>query len=199
MKEIKSVSGFKDAIREGMVLVDFYTEWCGPCKTQSRVLKVREAHLKGLHEGLEICSLDCDALSEIADEHDIRAVPQLILFKDGQAHEMESGLKNFSQIKAFLEEHSKPSRVESPEDESIPLEEELERAFKEASKREYSLRGLLRGFKFYLGDLVSGTSGERILENLQHSMDEILDKFTHEILHTLEWWSVDLATTRLSE
>ena len=68
---------FKDLVKEGVVLVDFYATWCGPCKMQGEVLKK-------LEEDIKIVKIDVDEHTELAKEFGVMSIPTLILFKDGE-------------------------------------------------------------------------------------------------------------------
>ena len=72
---------FKDEIKEGVVLVDFFATWCGPCKMIAPVI----AELATEYEGkAKIGKLDVDESSATAGEFGVQSIPTLILFKDGQ-------------------------------------------------------------------------------------------------------------------
>lgn len=77
------------------VLVDFYADWCGPCKMQAPVLKEAAGELKGK---AKIIKIDVDKNQEIANKYQIRGVPTLILFKKGQPVWRQSGVIGKQQI-----------------------------------------------------------------------------------------------------
>lgn len=71
----------KRAIRDKpLVLVDFWADWCGPC----RALKPVVARLAERHPGLTVVTVDVDANPELAAEFGVRSLPCLILFKSGK-------------------------------------------------------------------------------------------------------------------
>jgi thioredoxin 1 len=65
------------------VFVDFYVDWCGPCKMFEPILKeVKEA----LEEKVKIIKIDVDKNQSLATKYQVRRVPTLILFKNGRQH-----------------------------------------------------------------------------------------------------------------
>jgi thioredoxin 1 len=64
---------------EGYILVDFWAEWCGPCRMMGPILE--EIHDEGI---VHIGKLDVDKAPEIAASYQVRSIPTLILFKDGE-------------------------------------------------------------------------------------------------------------------
>ena len=71
---------FNDAISgEKAVLVDFWAEWCGPCRVIAPVLE----ELADEQDGFDIGKLNVDHNPETAAAHDVMSIPTLILFKDG--------------------------------------------------------------------------------------------------------------------
>ena len=65
---------FHDEIKNGTILVDFFAEWCGPCKMMGRVLEDVD---------FNILKVNTDEYPDIAREYGIMSIPTLILFKDG--------------------------------------------------------------------------------------------------------------------
>lgn len=92
---------FSDAISgEGLVLVDFYATWCGPCRMMHPVLEEVKA---ALGDRLRIIKIDVDARPEIAARFDIRSVPTLMLFKSGEVQYRESGAMSRNDLLALLD------------------------------------------------------------------------------------------------
>ena len=84
------------------VLVDFWAEWCGPCKAIAPVLDEIASENEGK---LTIAKLNVDENPDIAMRFQVMSIPTLILFKDGQDVKRLVGAKGKRQLLAELEEH----------------------------------------------------------------------------------------------
>ena len=88
--------GFNTIIHSGQpVLVDFFAEWCGPCKTQAPILKEVSAEMEGK---ARILKIDVDKNQAIAAQFQVQSVPTLILFKNGNPVWRQSGVGQKRQL-----------------------------------------------------------------------------------------------------
>jgi len=84
----------------GPVLVDFWATWCGPCKMIAPVLD----ELAGEYAGkLKIAKLDVDANPGTAPKYNIKGIPTLIIFKNGEVAGKKVGAMSKSQLAAFID------------------------------------------------------------------------------------------------
>ncbi len=82
------------------VLVDFWAEWCGPCKMFAPVL---DDVAKTYGDRLRVAKLDIDANPQTPTKYGIRGIPTVILYKGGQVHAQKVGALTKGQLTAFLD------------------------------------------------------------------------------------------------
>lgn len=86
---------------DGLVLVDFWAAWCGPCKMIAPILDELADELK---DQVKICKLDVDSNRETPMKYNVRGIPTLILFRGGDVESMKVGAVSKAQLKSFIEE-----------------------------------------------------------------------------------------------
>ena len=89
MKKVTELE-FQEAITEGYTLVDFYADWCGPCKMLQPVLEELD---KEFENKVEIVKVDVDVEQGLARRFGVQSIPTLILFKDGEPVEKTMGFR----------------------------------------------------------------------------------------------------------
>ena len=95
---------FEAETKEGLVLVDFWATWCGPCRMQAPILEKLSEELS--EDELKILKIDVDENPETARAFGIMSIPTLLFKKDGQAVKQVAGVHTAAQIKAIVAELS---------------------------------------------------------------------------------------------
>ena len=82
------------------VLVDYWAEWCGPCKMVAPIL---EEIADEYADKIKVCKLDIDANQDTPPKYGIRGIPTLMLFRNGEVEATKVGALSKSQLAAFLD------------------------------------------------------------------------------------------------
>ena len=84
------------------VLIDFFATWCGPCKMQAPIL---EEVKQKLGDKVTIIKIDVDQNQSVANQYQIRSVPTLIIFKNGQIRWRQAGVFQTNELERLLKEN----------------------------------------------------------------------------------------------
>ncbi len=85
-----------------LVLVDFYADWCGPCKMMSPILQETKTVVK---DDVKIIKINVDQHQDLASEFMVRGVPTLMLFKKGKMLWRQSGVLSKNQLIEIINQH----------------------------------------------------------------------------------------------
>tara|TARA_Y100000782_G_scaffold114807_1_gene152575 strand:+ start:10973 stop:11275 length:303 start_codon:yes stop_codon:yes gene_type:complete len=97
------MSKFQELINgEVPVLVDFFAEWCGPCKMMAPVLKELKSDMGS---AVKVIKVDVDKNQAAALKYQVRGVPTLILFKKGEMVWRQSGVVPVHQLESIIQQH----------------------------------------------------------------------------------------------
>jgi thioredoxin 1 len=103
IKHVSDASFATDVLQSGKpVLVDFWAEWCGPCKMIAPIL---EDVAKDYDDRLQIAKVNVDDNRDVPAKFGIRGIPTLILFKGGEVAATKVGALSKAQLTAFLDGH----------------------------------------------------------------------------------------------
>lgn len=92
-------NNFNEKIKAGLTLVDFYADWCGPCRMLTPVL---EQVAKDMQGKVVVAKLDIDKNQKVAGGYQVTSVPTMILFKDGKEAGRLVGLRDVEGVKKFI-------------------------------------------------------------------------------------------------
>jgi thioredoxin 1 len=84
-----------------VVLVDFYADWCGPCKMLAPVVETIAADT-----GAAVAKVDVDANQQLAAQFQVRGVPTVVIFADGEVVEQFSGVRGEEELRSLVASHS---------------------------------------------------------------------------------------------
>lgn len=92
-------SNFENTISEGVTLVDFYADWCGPCRMIAPIIEELSEEMKGQ---AKIAKLDIENAQEAARNFQVTSIPTIIVFKDGKEFKRAVGLRDKKALKEMV-------------------------------------------------------------------------------------------------
>ena len=96
MKHIKTVEEFHEVIKKERVLIDFYADWCNPCKMLEMILEDVDK--------IEVVKVDVDRFGSIAKEYKVLSIPALKIFSNGEVVKERTGLMTRDELDKFITE-----------------------------------------------------------------------------------------------
>lgn len=102
MKQVSDASFEQDVLKaEGPVLVDFWAEWCGPCK---QIAPSLEKISQEMGEKLTVAKINIDENPQTPTQYGVRGIPTLLIFKGGQVAAMKVGALPESKLKEWIQQ-----------------------------------------------------------------------------------------------
>lgn len=94
IKHLEANENLKELVKSGVHIVDFYADWCGPCKMMGSVLE-------GMQD-INVIKVNTDMHQELAREFGVMSIPTLVFYKDGEVKRQEVGFKDENEIRNIL-------------------------------------------------------------------------------------------------
>lgn len=97
MNYIKSEKEFDEVIKKDKVVIDFYAEWCGPCKMLSPILDKVSKELN-----LDIYKVNVDEAEDVARQYGIMSIPTVMIFEKGKMAKKNVGFMDDAELREFV-------------------------------------------------------------------------------------------------
>ena len=98
--KIVNEAEFDEIIKQGITLVDFYADWCGPCKMLSPILE----ELDSEYSNVTFVKVNCDNDIHLAERYGIMSIPAIYMFKDGNILANTGGYRPKVDMKKFIDD-----------------------------------------------------------------------------------------------
>lgn len=102
MAKIVKENEFNKEIERGVVVVDFFATWCGPCKMLAPVFDEVSSELEGKANFIKV---DVDQSSSIASQYGVTSIPTIVVLKDGEKQQVSLGFQPKQQLKSMVEQY----------------------------------------------------------------------------------------------
>jgi len=100
VKELTSENFDKEVLESGLpVLIDFWAEWCGPCKQLAPTVEEVADAMVG---SVKVCKIDVDSNQDLAAQYGVRSIPTLLIFKNGEVTSTQIGAISKQQLEDFI-------------------------------------------------------------------------------------------------
>ena len=95
---LKEEKEFEELTKEGLVLVDFYADWCGPCQMLSPILE----ELAKKNKDLTIVKINVDELQQLAIQNKVLSIPAIKIYKDGKLVNQTVGYQELEDLETLI-------------------------------------------------------------------------------------------------
>ncbi|MBQ6216131.1 MAG: thioredoxin [Erysipelotrichaceae bacterium] len=92
---------FNELIKNGTVVIDFFADWCGPCKMLSPVIE----EVSGEYTDIEFAKVNVDDNMDLAEKFGIMSIPQVYMFRNGEVVNKFGGYRDIGGVRAFIDQN----------------------------------------------------------------------------------------------
>ncbi|MDD2236634.1 MAG: thioredoxin [Kiritimatiellae bacterium] len=99
VKHLTDAAQFAEWTASGSVVVDFYADWCGPCRRMSPALSAFASEQEGK---VLVVKVNVDKYPDLSQQYKVSSIPYLVLFKDGKVSDTRVGMQSLEQLRSWL-------------------------------------------------------------------------------------------------